>query len=330
MCISKLKFCLPFVFLIYIFSCAPEAPHSNPLDPELNNPGSKPAISGTVFTLYQPARPITNAAVQLKPGGEFELTDSNGFFQFSNLDAGDYQLIAMRESYQPDTIAVSITEGENAKEVNFFLNAVPQIRRMMFYSEHVDQWWPGEIYHAFLTIIVGDSDGVADIVSSTYSVPALNITKAFGPTARPDSFFVDIENLDLPQSNLQHLVEQPSFVSLTDEGGAALSGGPYFLRRIIEDAPQTLAPVNSQTVSSFPTLEWQALNLSFEFNYIAQVFRITAAIPVLIHTSPEIPAGQLSYNFPDSLTSGDYFWTIGVRDNLNNFSRSKEASFRVP
>jgi hypothetical protein len=118
-------------------------------------------------------------------------------------------------------------------------------------------------------------------------------------------------------------------VSLKDENGAATNGGPYYLRRIIEDAPQTVAPVNAQTVSPFPTLQWQAINLSFEFNYIVQVFRITAAIPILIHISPEIPPNQLSYNFPDSLTSGDYFWTIGVRDNLNNFSRSKEASFKV-
>lgn len=328
MCFSC-KLYLPFVFLLYILSCVPEAPHSNPLDPEPGNSGSKPAISGTVFTLYQPASPVAGAAVQLLPGGEIKLTGSDGFFQFSNLDPGDYQLIAAGEAYQPDTIAVSLNEGGNVTGVNFYLNAFPRITRMMFYSEHIDQWWPGEIYHAFLTIVVADPDGAADIASSTYSLPALNITRTFEPTARPDSFFVDIENLELPQSNLQHLVEQPSFVSLTDQGGAAFSGGPYFLRRIIEDAPHALAPVNAQTVSPFPTLEWQPITLSFDFNYIVQVFRIAAAIPVLIHTSPAIPANQLSYNFPDSLSSSDYFWTIGVRDNLNNFSRSKEASFRV-
>jgi len=330
MSISRWKFCLPFVFMIYIFRCAPEAPHSNPLDPELNNPDNKSSISGTVFTLYQPAHPIANVTVKLIPGEDAKLTDANGFFQFSNLDAGNYQLIAGGDSYQPDTIAVSLNESENSKEVNFYLNAFPQITRMMFYSEHIDQWWPGEIYHAFLTIVVEDPDGAADIASATYSLPALYITRAFEPTARPDSFFVDIENLELPQSNLQHLVEQSSFVSLEDQGGAIKSGGPYFLRRIIEDTPHALAPVNAQTVSPYPTLEWQPINLSFDYNYIVQVFRITAAIPVLIHTSPAIPANQLSYNFPDSLSSGDYFWTIGVRDNLDNFSRSKEASFRVP
>jgi len=327
---KKFNLCLLLVFLLYIFGCVPEAPRSNPLDPDLIDSESKANISGKVFTLYQPASPLKDVAVQLLPAGEIKLTGPDGFFQFGNLNPGTYQLIAQKENYLVDSLSVSILNNEKAEGISFFLNAIPQIENTTFYSQHIDQWWPGAIYHAFLTLVVSDSDGTADIDSLRFLIPALNFSKSFEPTTRPDSFFVDIENLELPQANLQYLIEQESFILLMDKGGAATTGGPYFLRRIIEETPQPLAPVNLQTVSPFPVLEWQTINLSFEFTYLVQVFRITGGIPVLIHTSGGILATQLTYNFPDSLTSGSYFWTIGVRDNLNDFSRSKEASFVVP
>lgn len=317
------------VFFLYIFRCAPDAPRSNPLDPGLNTSANRASISGAVFTRYQPASPLENAAVQLLPGGTTALTGPSGSFQFSGLNPGSYQLIAQKEDYVADTVGVSIATG-SVEGVNFFLNALPQIQSVTFYSEHIAQWWPGDTYHAILTLILNDSDGNADIDSAVFLLPALSFSKAFEQTARPDSFFVDIEDLELPGSDLQYLIEQESYVTITDRAGASVTGGPFFLRRIIEDAPLPLSPSNLQPVSAFPNLEWEPFSLAFEFTFVVQVFRISAGLPVLSHTSPALPDEQVSYSFPDSLSSGTYFWTIGIRDNLNNFSRSKEASFVVP
>ncbi len=317
------------VFFLIIFRCAPDAPRSNPLDPDLNTSANRASISGAVFTRYQPASPLENAAVQLLPGGTMALTGSTGSFQFSGVNPGNYQLIAQKEGYVADTAAVNIASG-SVEGVNFFLNALPQIQSVVFYSEHIDQWWPGETYHAIFTLTVSDPDGSADIGSATFLLPALSFSKAFEQTARPDSFFVDIENLELPQADLQQLIEQESYVAIRDRAGASVSGGPFFLRRIIEDAPLPLSPSNLQPVSAYPTLEWEVFSLGFEFTFVVQVFRISGGLPVLIHTSASLPEEHVSYAFPDSLSSGTYFWTIGIRDNLNNFSRSKEASFVVP
>lgn len=316
-------------FLWNMFSCAPDAPRSNPLDPELNTAASRASISGAVFTRYQPASPLENAAVQLLPGRIMVLTGRNGSFQFSGLNPGSYQLIAQKEGYVADTVAVAIA-GQEGQSINFFLNALPQIQSVTFYSEHIAQWWPGDAYRAFLTLTLSDPDGSADLDWPIFLIPAFGFSKTFQQSGRPDSFFVEIENLELPQSSLQHLIEQESYVTVTDRAGARVSGGPFFLRRIIEDAPLPLSPSNLQPVSAFPTLEWEAFSLAFEFTFVVQVFRISAGLPVLIHTAPGLPEEQVSYSFPDSLGSGTYFWTIGVRDNLNNFSRSKEASFIVP
>lgn len=316
-------------FLLILFNCAPEAPRSNPLDPDWNASDNRASISGAVFTRYQPASPLENAAVQLLPGGAMALTGPTGSFQFNSLNPGSYQLIAQKEDYVADTVTVTVAAG-SVEGVNFFLNALPQLQSAVFYSEHIDQWWPGEIYQAFLAVTLSDPDGSADIDSLAFLVPTLGFSKSFQQSGRPDSFFVEIENLELPQSDLQQLIEQESYVTITDRAGASVTGGPFFLRRIIEDAPLPLSPSNLQPVSAFPNFEWEPFSLAFEFTFVVQVFRISAGLPVLIHTAAGLPEEQVSYSFPDSLSSGTYFWTIGVRDNLNNFSRSKEASFVVP
>ena len=326
--LHTILFTLPL--LVILHSCVPEAPRSNPFDPELSSDNSKAILSGTVFTRYQPARPLKNAIVELQPALKIHLTNEYGVFRFDGLAPGAYQLIARKNNYLPDTLTVTITEGERREDMNLFLDALPQILKTEFYSEHIDQWWPGEFYHAFLTIIVVDSDGLADIDSLIYHLPEFNFRKEFERTSRADSFVAKIEDIELPQETLQHLIEHPSYVYVRDESGGTTSAGPIWLLRIIEEAPAPLSPSNLQVVSPSPLLEWQPVSLPFAFTYIVQVFRVTAGLSVLIHTSQELSPDQSVYTFPDSLSSGTYFWTIGVRDNLKNFSRSKEASFIVP
>lgn len=257
------------------------------------------------------------------------MTDNQGNFLFQNLNPAQYRLVANRDSYMPDTSFVLIESNRDEKNVNLHLNALPQIRSMEYYSEHIDRWWLGEIYHAIFTLIVSDSDGVSDIDSVTFSNPGLSFSKPFNPTARADSFAIDIENFELPEANLQHLIENGSYVHLKDKANGRVTAGPFYLRRIIEEAPIGLSPSDLDTVSSSPNLSWQPIGFPFSFSFLIQVFRIDAGLTILIHTSAAIPSDEFDYNYPDSLSSGTYFWTVGVRDNLKNFSRSKEASFIV-
>jgi len=315
--------------LLVLISCAPEAPHNNPLDPALNNTDSGAKITGKVYSFYQPLRPLKNVMVTLSPTEQATLTDEQGNFVFQNLNPNQYRLIANKTYYMPDSAAISIASGEDEKNVNLFLNALPQIKSMEYYSEHIDRWWLGEIYHAIFTLIVADSDGVADLDSVIFKSPSLNISKPFNATSRADSFMIDIENFELPDLNLQHLIENETYVQLKDKAEGRVIAGPFFLRRIIEDAPSGLTPAELDTASSFPNLSWQPIGFPFSFSFVVQVYRVDAGLTILIHTSPDIPLSQFNYDYPDSLASGTYVWTVGVRDNLKNFSRSKEASFIV-
>ncbi len=326
-----------FVYLMILFGsvilwygCVPEAPHSNPLDGIDTGATDSLTLAGAVFTRFQPVQPLENSEVKLLPDGLVRLTSPEGMYRFENLRPGNYRVVAEKADYLPDTLEVALKDAASAQEVNFFLDALPVIARVRFYSEHIDQWWPGEIYHAIFSLVVADPDGSADIDSLVFSVPQLNISQALQATSRADSFSIEIENFDLPGGTLQLLVENDSWLTVTDQAGAIVRGGPYFLRRIIDPAPIPQSPVDLQTAPAFPVLEWQPFTLPFSFTFEARVFRINAGVPVLIHISPPIDPALFTYTVPDSLGSGSYFWTIGVRDNLSNYSRSKEASFIVP
>jgi len=322
------KICI-LLLLFLLIGCAPEAPHNNPLDPALSNSNSGAKIRGKVYSFYQPLRPLKNVMVTLSPTEQATLTDDQGNFVFQNLNPDQYSLIANKEYYMPDSAAISIASAEDEKDVNLFLNALPQIKSMEYYSEHIDRWWLGEIYHAICTVIVADSDGVADLDSVIFINLALNLRKGFSHTSRADSFVIDLEDFELPDFNLQHLIENESYVQLKDKAEGRVIAGPFFLRRIIEDAPSGLTPAELDTASSFPNLSWQPIGFPFSFSFVVQVYRVDAGLTILIHTSPDIPLSQFNYDYPDSLASGTYVWTVGVRDNLKNFSRSKEASFIV-
>lgn len=317
------------ILLLVLIGCTPEAPRNNPLDPALNLSNSGATITGKVYSFYQPLRPLKNVMVRLSPSDRMVMTDDQGSFAFQSLNPAQYRLTAQRENYMPDTVWVSIESNRDEKDVALHLNALPQIRRMEYYSEHIDRWYLGEVYHAIFTVVVSDSDGVADIDSITFTNPAFNLTKPFNSTSRADSFVIDIENFELPDANLQHLIENESFVHLKDNADGRVTKGPFYLRRIIDDAPFGLTPADLDTVSASPNFGWQPIGLPFSFCFLVQVYRIDAGLTILIHTSPAVPSNQFNYEYPDSLPGGTYIWTVAVRDNLKNFSRSKEASFIV-
>lgn len=48
------------------------------------------------------AEPLSGVTVTITPGGESKLTDSTGTFEFTDLDAVQYTVVAQKEGYQPN------------------------------------------------------------------------------------------------------------------------------------------------------------------------------------------------------------------------------------
>jgi len=63
---------------------------------------------------------VLNANVILSPGGTSKQTDVDGFYEFENLEPGDYSVKVLRAGYRTDNSIVTVIAGESVS-VNFFL-----------------------------------------------------------------------------------------------------------------------------------------------------------------------------------------------------------------
>jgi len=321
---------LVFLSLILIFSgCVPEAPHLNPIDPYVNLQSEEKLFTGDVLKKNDPHLPIEGSLVLMLPERQFDVTDKNGRFSFSLLSNEVHQFIISKAGFTTDTFTVDPDTVQESL-VHFFLNGNPRVKSVRIFSEYIDQWWPDPITFVNFQMTADDPDGVSDIQSLRIRLPDLGIDTTFQATAQPDSFVLRLSDRDFPDNDPFQLIGKDIFVVLVDKSGIEISDGPFYLVRIMENSPVPIEPVGLRSVEPQPVFRWQPYPASFAFTYEISVFVVQGGIPILIFGDGQIPMTQSDYQYPDSLATGTYFWTIGVRDELGNFSRSKEASFVVP
>lgn len=77
------------------------------------------SINGTVAARETNA-PILGANVILSPGGAAAQTDAAGFYEFKNLEPGDYAVSVQHTGYKTDNSVITVRVGESAT-VNFSL-----------------------------------------------------------------------------------------------------------------------------------------------------------------------------------------------------------------
>lgn len=309
--------------------CVPDAPRDNPVDP-LGDSESR--IEGWVFSYYEPRRPVADVAVTLLPSRQFSISDETGYVAFSNVAPGSYRLVAAGEGFAPDTIAVVVGSRNEVQTGNLFLNAVPVVETVTYYSRHVDQLIPGEVYEAYLNVTVADGDGVGDVAAVTYRIPALDYERPLSPTPTLGEYQLRVEDtelLTLYGGNLYLLTENHAVVEARDRVGARGRSDSLYLRRIIDEAPRLSAPAISEVTGPRPRFQWEAPRVSFDFTYALDLQRLVGGIFREYAVIDAIPGAWLDTVPADSLPDGEYRWTLEIRDNLGNASRSKPFQFIV-
>lgn len=321
---------VPFVFaaysLLFLYGCVPDAPHDNPLDPFVNRTQSRETISGKVYSYYQPYQPLSQARIHIPQIKYLGYSDLDGSFYVDGLAKGSYQLIISKSGYQSDTLLAKA--GEN--DLSFFLNAEPQVKKVHYFSEKISTIFESEpVLSVTIEVVIEDADGASDIDSVFCSIPAFEMNMSFEKSSRVDSLILRIEQSSIPGQNLRTLIEQPLFIIVKDKPGAIQKYGPFYLGRIIEDIARPLSPDNQQTADQPLIFTWESIDIPIDFTYEIQVFRQQSGLQTLIYSKRNILSTATSSAFNQILPSGTYFWTLAVRDKLNNMSRSREAVFRV-
>ncbi len=328
---KKLKifiFILSF-FHIIITGCVKDAERDNPLDPKSDLFNDRGTIRGKVYSYYQPFRPIHYADIIIHPDHHWTTSNEYGDFTLTQLPAGDYTIHVQKEGYRPDSLNMTLKPGDNTY-FQFNLNGLPGLVSNKISIGHISRWWPtNDLYTIKIEAEVSDPDGVADIQSVQLSIPDYDILLDLDRTQNPAIFSLMLNEEDLPLSSVHKLLGYPMYIHFHDLPESHCTTDAFYAARVIEDIPTPLSPISLAIVDGRPTLIWQKTRLPFPFTYDINIYRIDQGINTLVGQSAGIPSDSLSYQVPILLSEGTYFWTLTVKDEFGNWSRSKEAAFQV-
>ncbi len=311
-------------------ACAPDAPHSNPVDPKSPSYNPDGVLSGQVLPLGAPYIGIPNALVVILQDSAAQLTAPDGSFLFQNAPVGNITVVISKQSYATDTMQVTL-QAHKSLDTVAHLDALPQVSGAQVVTSKIDQWYYGPVYSALVTAAINDPDGIGDInPDSVYvHIDTLAVQMAYSITDK--NWQATIPESIVPNGDIQWLIGRAFQVTAADRENNIGSSQPFYTTRIIEAEPGPIYPVYPDTTTPYPQLSWNSPfpSVSFDYSYIIQVFLNTSGAATQVGNSIALSSNAIAYNLTDSLPDGQYFWTIAIIDSFGNSSTSREAAFTV-
>jgi hypothetical protein len=315
---------------VIVFSCTPDAPRSNPLDPyHQESAVSGVQMNGFVVRKTAPFLPLPLCDVFILPENKFTATNEQGRFVFSGLQAGDHQLLIHKTGYDSSRIVIPADSLLGA-DLFVYMNAKPSINNLSIHSEYIDQWWPNPFLAVVVEATAQDPDGVGDLQIPWLNIAGYDTTLYLSATSQPDSFVLILEEEGFSGNDLFDIVGKPMVLTVQDGNASRVVKNDEKLIRIISPSPVADSPTGLAVADSSPLFNWQPFIVSYRFRYVVSIYFIRAGVPVLMFQSGPLLTQQRSFQFVDTLATGTYFWTVSVLDEFGNIGRSKEASFIVP
>jgi len=321
---------LVLILTILHFSCTSPVEHSNPLDPESPAFSELGKITGTVTTYYQPFRPLENVEVRISPGPQLALTNNRGEFEFSGLHDQDYKLHAALPGYASDTLLVKVPRRE-AVTVTMRLNGVPQVDSVKIVTARIASQTDSTFFFLEVKAFAGDPDGVGDVRRLTLIARDFAFTDSLTLVDRNGVWQRRFGQDELPNVSLPAWLGHPLHIRAEDFLRQQTMAGPFFISRVMQETPETIAPIDSAVNRSPLRFIWRNNPVAYPHTQEVEIFRIVAGFPGFYAAIRRISAGANNAVFPGGVLppSGNYFWTIKIVDEFGNWSRSKEAAFRV-
>lgn len=317
-----IKFICISCLIFGITNC--NAPRNNPLDPE--NPDNKIAnIEGFIRTVKVPQIPIGDVKVFCVNEGLVTKTNRDGYFSFNNINRRDGWIVVEKENYSTDSLFI---EFDNQKKVStdFFLNSVPKIVDLQFYSITVNSFPNKQKYN--LEVRANITDDENDIDSVFIQLPELGTNKKLLYNASTKYYLSSISLDDLNLISIDAVIGKDFSINVFDSSEKEFLIGYTNIKRIIKQAIETTSPSGRDTVfSQTPILKWKRFTPGFDYKYLLQIY--TDETPANLVWEKEISSTEIEHLINSNLSSGDYFWVIWAIDEFENRTRSKPASFII-
>ncbi len=328
--ISKLF--IPLVLCFVVSACIDNAPRDNVLDPKsgkyLGQGVNK--IRGMVHASAQRTVALPGAMIILSPGNLFAISATDGSFEFSGLQSGNYSLLCTLDGYRPDSVSVNLPATQ--QQINFGLNALPGFETIVVTSHHISRWWPLEdAHHLTIETRVFDADGVDEIDSVWMEIPAIAFSETLFTTGVLGLYQQTVQEAELPVQSMHALEGRALQFLCRDKAGNVSQSEDIFIVRIIDQVPVLIAPVGLAPIDSFPAVfSWKQVFVDYDFHYKIEIYRINLGFYSLVRTYDNIPFSDTAFEVTEPLPPGDYFWSIYIVDEFGDTSSSKEGAFNVP
>lgn len=316
---------------MFLFSCTSPAEHRNPLDPESPGFSANGVITGIVTGYYQPFRPLANVEVRLSPQPVLTFTNEKGEFSFGDLPPRDYEIAARLPGYAAETLAVSVPPRQSVA-ATIRLNGLPKVDAVAITTARVASQPDSTSFFLEIAATASDPDGANDVRRLTLMASDFAFSDTLAPVGRTGVWQRRFRADELPNVPLPAWAGHALHISVEDFLRQQTTAGPFFISRVIQEAPETIAPVADTVIKRTPLrFIWKINPAAYPHTHEVEIFRIDAGFPSFFAAIRRIAAGSNNAVYPGGLLppSGQYFWTVKIVDEFGNWSRSKEAAFRV-
>jgi hypothetical protein len=316
------KYCIfPFLLILFL-SC--NAPRNNPLDPE-NSENKISSIEGFIKTTRVPQAPIANTKIFWVNEGILTKSNDLGFFKIENIKQKDGWIIIEKESYSIDSLYITFNNQRKVSKT-FFLNSIPIISDIEFYSITINRFPSNQIYKLGVTASITDEENDIDSVFIENIELSTNKELLYNASSK---YYENLLTLaDLHITSIDIVIGKEFQINVFDADARKFVIGKPNIKRIIKEEIETSAPSGRDTVySANPLLEWTRFSPGFEYRYLLEIY--TDEVPANLVWQKEISSNEIQYLADVNLSSGDYFWVNWAIDEFENRTRSKPASFII-
>jgi len=318
---ASFRIVILFISFIFILICC-ETPRQNPFDP--GNPNHKlKTLSGNVLTYRVPHVPISGVNLFWKAEGRIQTSNTDGFFEFDQLQKSEGWLILEKTGYLKDSVYVA---GSQKQNLELYLNELPQLDSLLFYSSIENRRPDRQIISLTTKAMIEDNDN--DIDSVFIICPPLDVDTHLIYNIEKEQFERILTMEDLHISTPEAVTGHEFIIIVNDNFGNFLELNRSVVRRIIKEEIEPIGPAGSDLAPPQPRLSWEPFTPGFPFRFMVEIY-IDEISPVLVWQKDNIQPSTLFVDVDIMLPANDYFWIIWCIDEFENRSASKPEKFYV-
>ena len=323
-------------FTLFLLSGCEDAPRDNPMDPSSPEYSSTASVTGHVYLLDINSG-LASAKIHSVENGMSVLSDGNGYFSFQYLSVGPQTLVFTKDNFVSDTQRI-VLQSRTSTNVTFSVNGAPYVVSQNILTRKIDQYYPSPQYFVDIAALVTDPNGIIDVDSVWFAVDTLLFPMGYSVSTK--QFQTTLYKYDLPTNTIQWLVNKPLKIRSKDRRNAVNLSTSFYVSRIIENTAIPTYPTTNpltqiqDTTGITPIFQWTPPDVTFNYSYTLLLSRVESEIRTVVWTYSQLNSSDVHVQYPgnnssDTLTAGEYVWTISVVDDFGNYSNSKEASFIV-